>query len=41
MRKLTILLSLLVGMGLTATLVDAPPAQAQIGSVQMGVDGMI
>lgn len=41
MRKLSILLSLLVGMSLIATLVNAPLAQAQIGLVQMGVDGMI
>ncbi|MFQ5882088.1 MAG: hypothetical protein ACE5I9_06400 [Candidatus Methylomirabilales bacterium] len=41
MRKLAILLSLLVGMSLIAMLADPPLAQAQITSVQMGVDGMI
>jgi hypothetical protein len=41
MRNLTILLSLLVGMSLLATIADPPLAQAQITSVQMGVDGMI
>ncbi|MCZ6479693.1 MAG: hypothetical protein V3V07_04560 [candidate division NC10 bacterium] len=41
MRKLTSLLGLVVGMSLIATLADPPPAQAQITSVRMGVDGMI
>ncbi|MFQ5915851.1 MAG: hypothetical protein ACE5JS_21975 [Nitrospinota bacterium] len=41
MRKLAILLSLLVAMSLFATLTDPPLAQAQIKSVQMGIDGMI
>ena len=41
MRKLAILLSLLVGIGLFATLAYPPLAQAQITSVRMGVDGMI
>ena len=41
MRKLAILLSLLVGMSLFATLADPPLAQAQISSIQMGIDGMI
>lgn len=41
MRKLTVFLSLLVGMSLMATIADSPLAQAQISSVQMGVDGMI
>ena len=41
MRKLSSLLSLVVGMSLIATLADPPPAQAQITSVRMGVDGMI
>ncbi len=41
MRKLGILLSLLVGMSLITTLADPPLAQAQMTSVQMGIDGMI
>ena len=41
MRKLAILLSVLAGMSLIPTLTDPPPAQAQITSVQMGIDGMI
>ncbi|MCZ6550562.1 MAG: hypothetical protein ACE10F_07130 [Candidatus Methylomirabilales bacterium] len=41
MRKLTFLLSLLVAISLFATLADPPLAQAQISSVQMGIDGMI
>jgi len=41
MRKLTMLLSLLVGVSLIATVADPPLVQAQITSVQMGVDGMI
>ncbi len=41
MRKLAVFLSLLVGMSLFATLADPPLTQAQISSVQMGIDGMI
>jgi hypothetical protein len=41
MRKLTMLLSLLVGVSLFGTLAVPPLVQAQIASVQMGVDGMI
>ncbi len=41
MRKLAVFLSLLVGMSLFATLADPTLAQAQITSIQMGVDGMI
>ena len=41
MRKLAIFLSLLVGMSLITTLAYPPLAQAQMTSVQMGVDGMI
>ncbi len=41
MRKLAVFLSLLVGMSFLATLADPPLAQAQITSIQMGIDGMI
>ncbi len=41
MRKLAIFLSLLVGVSLITTLADPPLAQAQMTSVQMGIDGMI
>ena len=41
MRNPSMLLSLLVGISLIATLIDVPLAQAQMSSVQMGVDGMI
>jgi hypothetical protein len=41
MRKPTMLLSLLVGVSLFGTLAVPPLVQAQIASVQMGVDGMI
>lgn len=41
MRKLTMLLSLLVTVSFFGTLAVPSLAQAQITSVQMGVDGMI
>ncbi len=41
MRKLAILLSLLVGVSLFGMLAVPPLAQAQISSIQMGIDGMI
>jgi len=40
-RKLAILLSVFAGMSLIPTLTDPTLAQAQITSVQMGIDGMI
>ena len=41
MRMLSIVLSVLVGIGFIGTLAVPPLAQAQITSVQMGVDGLI
>lgn len=41
MRKPAIVLSLLIGISLIATLAVPSMAQAQITSLQMGVDGMI
>ncbi|MFQ5917525.1 MAG: hypothetical protein ACE5I0_06920 [Candidatus Binatia bacterium] len=41
MRRLAILFSLVLGISFINTLAGPPLAQAQIPSVQMGVDGMI